>query len=246
MIDNPLRGKNKARSVAIGCAVILVLLIGVMLLSRAINPATGQSGVKGAAQSSSPASSSEGEAGAEGAVREAEAPATGGGEGDASSAPAVQAAAGEGSSDGPSFLAETEETTPETVPGTGSVLLKVVLGLGVVIVLIFVARALLRKMSGAPVKTDMDLLSVLSFTRLAEKQGIYAVRAGERVLLVGTSESGLHTLGELPAGDFQCVELDPGDFALELAACGSPEHGEKAGTGQGNWVESLKWKTVRG
>lgn len=276
MIDNPLRGKNKARSAAIGCAVIFALLAGVMMLSKTVKPATEPAGGReartaepavkatgaGEEQGSSPASggrkAEDGGAGAGPAEGRAaagagservpgsfETPDSTADPGSAEAGP-VAGATDEGPGKDTPFLAETEETSAPGMPGTGSVLLKVILGLGVVVALIFAARLVLRKMTGAPVRADNDLLSVLSFTRLAEKQGIYAVRAGDRVLLVGTSESGLHTLGELPAGDFQCVELDPGDFAMELAAASAPgKRGAETGVGLNNWLESLKWKTVR-
>lgn len=239
MIREQMKGWSKAKSVAVGSAVILALLVCVMMLSKAAKPESAGGGEERAA-------------GAAAAATDGQATA-GGGEAEPQQAPAAAVAPEQPTEPAPaegtaSFLSEeTESSTPE-LPSTSSVLVKVCLGLGVVIVFIFVARFLLRKMSGDSSKPDKDLLSVLSFTRLGDKQGIYAVKASGRVLLVGSSEDGLHTLAEMEAGDFETVEVDPSEFAGELAAASSgagAREREKAGTGFEGWLESLRWKTAR-
>jgi flagellar biogenesis protein FliO len=75
--------------------------------------------------------------------------------------------------------------------------------LAVVIGLIFATRYVLRRWGGAPgVAADGGgaAADVLARQPLSARERLYVVRFGERVVLVGSSPSGLAALSELPAG----------------------------------------------
>ncbi|MBC7253984.1 MAG: FliO/MopB family protein [Actinobacteria bacterium] len=130
----------------------------------------------------------------------------------------------------------------------GGSLLKVFLGLAAVIVLIAVVRLLAARKSGRKGGLAPGRLEVVGYTPLGPASGIYEVRAGNRVLMVGEAEKGLSLLGEVDAESLVRAEdaelLEDEFLALIREEMASPSRTEQV-PGRRPLLEELKWKTAR-
>lgn len=148
-----------------------------------------------------------------------------------------------------------EETSPNDRSRDGSpsgdltgALFKAVLGLAAVAAILAVIRRLgSRKGRKAGFPMGEGRLEVLGFTPLGPSSGIYEVRVGGRVLLVGEAERGLSLLGELDAEELVTAEeaemLEDEFLSMlreELRGTASSSPG-----GRGSLLDELRWKTSR-
>jgi flagellar biogenesis protein FliO len=95
--------------------------------------------------------------------------------------------------------------------GYGWLLLRTLLALGAVLLLAWlVIRFGLRRLADAgPARRAKGArLEVLERRGLGPRAALFAVRAGSRVFLVGSSEAGVRLLSELPAADWAEVGAD--------------------------------------
>lgn len=92
-----------------------------------------------------------------------------------------------------------------------SVILKLGLGLGVVILLVWGSVAVLRKSSlGKQFSANTGRIRVLERSYLGPKKSICLVRIGQRALALGVTEGSITTLAQLDEGDLPAGP-DPGD-----------------------------------
>jgi flagellar biogenesis protein FliO len=141
-----------------------------------------------------------------------------------------------------------------TSPGTstfgdlGSALLRVFLGLAAVVALILALRRLSSK-RGRKVSLVVGegRLEVLGFTPLGPSSGIYEVRAGSKVLLVGMAEGSISLLGEMDVEELvtaEEAELLEDEFLSLLREEMSRPH-PATGKERRSLMDELRWRTSR-
>ena len=80
--------------------------------------------------------------------------------------------------------------------------LRTLAALGAVIGLILLLRAVMSKASGRPVATTASpVFEVLTRTSIAPRNHLLLIRLGQRILVVGQSPAGLHTLANMDDGE---------------------------------------------
>lgn len=147
-------------------------------------------------------------------------------------------------------IAPQEDSSREPPLELGSSLLKVFLGLAAVIALILTVRFVAGR-SGRRRYPVGGRLEVVGYTPLSPTSGIYEVRAGNRVFMIGEADKGLSLLGEVDAEALVTTEdadvLEDEFLAVfreEMAAAsGSPRSGD--GERRRPLLEELRWKTAR-
>lgn|GEM_PF-6825072 len=158
-----------------------------------------------------------------------------------------------GGDDTPAFLKPTKSTKRSSFPSVTGSVIRVVIGLGVVILLIVASRALIKKLSprGRITKDKDGPVEVLSYTGLGNNAGIYTLKVGDRMLLVGSSEHGLNLIQEMSgdalaemekAGGENTVRSEFEDTLDSRVAAGT---GNATGTSWSGWLDAMRWKTVR-
>jgi|GEM_PF-3584295 flagellar biogenesis protein FliO len=256
---NPFRHRVAAGTTAreswrralVGLALLALLMAAVSFLSARMKGGESAARVLGGVEDGGSAA---GERGAVGAGGEGEMVDASGGdpvpgdveppaEGEGATRIAVDAAPEDVGSEAP--LRESRETPSLDLWGS---LLKVFLGLVAVIVLIMVVRLLAGRKTGRKGNLAPGRLEVVGYTPLGPASGIYEVRVGNRILMVGEAEKGLSLLGEADAESLVRAEdaelLEDEFLALLREEMASPSRPDPA-SGRRPLLEELKWKTAR-
>ncbi len=138
-----------------------------------------------------------------------------------------------------------------SVGGGGGELLgafiKASIGLLAVAALIFGFRRFFLRRGRKGVHAAEGRLQVVGYTPLGPSCGIYEVKAGEKILLVGEAERGLSLLGELDAEELvtsEEAEIVEDEF-LKLVRKEMEEVTSGGGNGRRPLVEELRWRTSR-
>ncbi len=178
-------------------------------------------------------------------------------EGEAGPSTAVTAGGGEGSGHVQQDNTSQEGETPSTggLPEAPSLDLagsaaRVFLGLAAVAGLILLVKRVARKRGGNAGSSRPGRLEVAGYTPLGPSCGIYEVRAGNRLLLVGVSERGMDLLGEMEPEEAVSAEdaelLDDEFLSLIREEMASAFRGNAAkGRGKRPLLEEIRWKTAR-
>ena len=124
--------------------------------------------------------------------------------------------------------------------------LQTLTGLGIVVVLIFLTRVVLRRFGrpmGAPRTTGP--VELLSRTRVSPRQELLLVRLGRRLVLVGCSPEGFSALSEVADADEQAGITAEFNGAREDPATRRYERTERAAGAQEPAVDTVRDVTNR-
>ncbi|MDI6874122.1 MAG: flagellar biosynthetic protein FliO [Actinomycetota bacterium] len=250
--------KDPWKRALVGLALLVLLMVAVSFISGRLKAGESAARALGEGEGDAAAAKAEGEA--ENSGRDVTT---------AKSAPqdsvggqAESPAEGEAEKEGPegetlpgSITGGEGETLPPEVSGQtpsldlGGSLLKVFLGLAVVAALLLATRFVAARSSGRKRLPAGGRLEVVGYTRLGPASGIYEVRAGNRILMIGEAEKGLTLLGEVDTEAL--VEAEEAEFledeflALLREEMAPPHERSESRTGKRDLLEELRWKTAR-
>lgn len=149
---------------------------------------------------------------------------------------------GKGSSTKPDVYRETPSLD------LGGSLFRVFLGLAAVVVLILVVKRLAGRKAARRRSYTHGRLEVVGYTPLGPASGIYEVKAGDRILMIGEAEKGLALLGEVDLESFvraDDAEILEDEFLALLREEMEPRTRPEPLSVRRPLLEELKWKTAR-
>ncbi len=133
-------------------------------------------------------------------------------------------------------------------PDLGGGLLRVFAGLTAVVLLIMVVKRLAGRRATRRGGFAHGRLEVVGYTPLGPASGIFEVKLGNRILMIGDSEKGLTLLGEVDVESLvraEEAELLEDEFLTMLREEMEPAARPEPPSVKRPFLEELKWKTAR-
>jgi flagellar protein FliO/FliZ len=157
-------------------------------------------------------------------------------------APAALAADGERT---PLKLADPDAAPAQAAGGTGSGLVRTIVGLAIVIGVIYGLYWILKQVKASREDSSTgDGLTTLATLPLGTNRSIHLVRAGHEIVLVGAGEHGVTPIRTYSEAEARALGLIPADedvFEATVAVAGEIEPPRK---GKGSFLDNLRRMTV--